>query len=134
MTDERERPMTDRHTLEDVQRAATAVVEANPDTLNPMQNQVCTYFGPDGTTCLGGAVLLELGVPLPEVNTSVKSSAGMSARFEPDALDLLQYIQTAADRGFTLTASREIVDAGDVRMPWREAYDFALHLFETEQR
>lgn len=108
-------------TLGNVQHAAFDVARAKPDELNPMVSGVCTYHGTNGTTCLAGAVLLELGIPLPERNCSIRSAPGVPQRFEKDAMTFLSGLQTNADRG-SVPAGAEGRYDGDARLPWLEAY------------
>lgn len=119
-------------TLEHVHRTAYVIARGNPDELNPHEDGVCTYFGPDGTTCLGGRVLRALGIPLPLENTGVSHSPGLPDRFESDALSFLQNLQSLADQGYVVPVGSDEYDFSEPdpvkRLPWWRAYEVACDL------
>lgn len=120
--------------LDHVYRTAYVVAADSPDELNPHEDGVCTYFGPDGTTCLGGQVLRALGIPLPLENTGVSHSPGLPGQFEPDALSFLQNLQSLADQGYVVSVGGGEYDFSEPdptkRLPWWTAYERACGMHE----
>lgn len=85
-------------TLHEVQRAAYDVAMREPQTVNPRtEHNNCTYFGPNGTTCLAGAIMRELGLPEPTINCSVRVLTSVIEGVLPTGIDLLGKLQYQAD-------------------------------------
>lgn len=106
-------------TLEQARTAAQAVAEREPMQVNPRNAfGTCVYTlpGDPDRHCFVGQVLLELGLPLPEVNAGISSTINDSLGLEldRDAIDFLAKCQSFAD------------DNSEPNVPhrWHEVWEF----------
>lgn len=90
-------------TLDQIKAATAEVVVENPNAINPLGETVCLYTKrPDDQTpnvaehCLGGAVLLKLGLRLPPEAATVSNTPDVD-KFDSHALLYLTKLQRVAD-------------------------------------
>lgn len=113
----------DQITLDQVQAAARRVVTLHPGRVNPTNDAVsCRYTDADDPDwhCLGGQVLIELGLRLPPEGKLVHMMPD-AYRLTDDAISFLVSLQGHADSGY-----RNDVTPGTERLlpvtPWAVAY------------
>lgn len=101
------------YTLDDVESTIIAAVTRTPNALNPtapsdsIYGTECLYTGPDGSHCIAGQVLVDLGLPVPgygdEQNLGVsilgliEAEDDLAAAFTEEAVNRLAAAQSAFD-------------------------------------
>lgn len=110
------------HTLEEVQAAVKAAVEAHPNRRNPEDPREvgCVYTGKGGAHCIAGQVLIDLGYDVPQWGDDCNGygivgllvESGLYDSFTKQARAYLEEAQTTFDH-----------NQNGIRPRWSAAYN-----------